>query len=246
MALLRELVAHQRHGSSTAQLAAGTGIDRATAHRMLQCLAAEELLTYDPATRKYHFGRLAFEIGFAASDRIDIPQLAKPTMTRLAERTGDTVFLMVRSGDDAVCADRAIGSYPIKTFVVDVGTRRPLGIGGGSLAILARLPAAVAELSLRQSAQRIAGYPGMSVERVRELMDEAQRRGFVAMDVVAVPGARTVSMAVMTGAGRPVAALSVTAIAARMTPERELELARLLEQEARDLGEILDKRFSSV
>lgn len=246
MALLRELVRSQRKGATSGQLASRTGIDRSTAHRMLQCLAAEDLLTYDADSRKYHFGRLAYEIGFAASERIDIPQLSKPTLARIAEDTGDTVFLMIRSGDDAVCADRAIGSYPIKTFVVDVGTRRPLGIGGGSLAMLSRLPPPVADLYLNQNEQRIAAFPDMTAQRVRTMMLEARRLGYVAMDVVGVPGARTVSVAVMTGAGRPVAAISVTAIALRMNPQREQELARLLLKETQALGKVYDERFDSA
>ena len=40
------------------------------------------------------------------------------------------------SGADAVCIDRRLGSYPVKTLTVEVGTKRPLGIGAGSLAIL--------------------------------------------------------------------------------------------------------------
>lgn len=244
VALLRALVQSQRRGATSAQLGEATGIDRSTAHRMLQCLAAEDLLSYDTATRRYHFGRLAYEIGFAASERVDLPQLSKPALARIAEDTGDTVFLMARSGDDAVCVDRAVGSYPIKTFVVDVGTRRPLGIGGGSLAILSKLPPAVADLSLSQNAQRIAQYPGMSVEWVRAAMAEAQRVGYVAMDVVAVPGARTVSMAVMSRGGRPIAALSVTAISLRMTPAREQEVARILKREADGLSEVFDRRFA--
>lgn len=243
VALLRELTVC-RKGASSAQLAARTGIDRSTAHRMLQCLAAEDLLAYDADTRRYSFGRLAYDIGMAAAERLDLPQLCKPALARIADDTGDTVFLMVRSGDDAVCADRAIGSYPIKTFVVDVGTRRPLGVGGGSLAMLSALPDDVAELVLGHNAQRIATYEGMSVDRVRALRAKARKAGYVAMDVVAVPGARTVSVAILTAAGRPVAALSVTAIALRMTPAREKELAKILQREASELGKLLDQRVA--
>src|SRR3546814_18638585 len=77
---------------------------------MRQCLAAEDLLAYDADARRYSFGRLAYDIGMAAAERLDLAQLCRPALARIADDTGDTVFLMVRSGDDAVCADRAIGS----------------------------------------------------------------------------------------------------------------------------------------
>jgi DNA-binding IclR family transcriptional regulator len=245
-ALLRELALGNRRGMSCAELAARTGIDRTTAHRMLQRLKLEDLLAYDEDTRHYSFGRLAYDIGLAASERLDLPQLCKPTLARIADDTGDTVFLMVRSGDDAVCADRAAGSYPIKTFVVDVGTRRPLGIGAGSLAILGALPDDVAELILGHNARRIATYPGMSVKQVQAMMATARDVGYVSMNVVGVPGVRAIGVPVVTAAGRPVASLSTAAITARMTPDREGELARILHRESQALGVRLSQHITGV
>jgi DNA-binding IclR family transcriptional regulator len=60
-------------------------------------------------------------------------------MMRIAEATGDTVFLTQRSGLDSVCVDRQEGTFPIKTFTLEIGMRRPLGVGTGSLAILSGL-----------------------------------------------------------------------------------------------------------
>jgi DNA-binding IclR family transcriptional regulator len=240
--LLRELIDSNRRGASSSELAARAGLDRSTARRMLQCLVDEDLLAFDTENRRYYFGHLAYDIGLAASERLDLPQLCKPTLARIADDTGDTVFLMIRSGDEAVCADRAVGSYPIKTFVVDVGTRRPLGIGAGSLAMLSSLPEDVAELVLTHNAPRIGAYDGMTVEQLRAMMLEARQQGYVAMDVVDVPGARTVSVAVTSGPGRPVAALSVAAIAMRMTPEREARLLTILRREAAEVASMLDRR----
>ncbi|MFC4278050.1 IclR family transcriptional regulator [Achromobacter aloeverae] len=240
--LLRALVAAQRRGATSAELAARTGLDRSTARRMLQCLAEEDVLAFDSATRRYHFGHLAYDMGLAASERLDLPQLCKPALARIADDTGDTVFLMMRSGDDAICADRAVGSYPIKTFIVDVGTRRPLGIGAGSLAMLSALPEDVAELVLANNVPRLGAYAGMNEERLRAMLREARGQGHVAMDVVDVPGARTVAVPILTGAGRPVAALSVAAIAMRMTPEREAMVLAVLRREAEGVGRLLTAR----
>ncbi|WP_233236915.1 IclR family transcriptional regulator [Bordetella sp. LUAb4] len=242
VSLLRTLVAAQRRGATSAELAARTGLDRSTARRMLQCLVEEDVLVFDIDTRRYHFGHLAYDMGLAASERLDLPQLCKAALARIADDTGDTVFLMIRSGDDAVCADRAVGSYPIKTFIVDVGTRRPLGIGAGSLAMLSALPEEVAELVLANNVPRLGTYAGMNEKRLRAMMREARTQGHVAMDVVDVPGARTVSVPILTGTGRPVAALSVAAIALRMTPEREAMVLAVLRREAAAIGEALAAR----
>ena len=147
VALLRALTPQNKRGASAAELAGMVSIERTTAHRILKCLAEEGMLSFDQQSRRYRLGPLVSEMGAAASEVLDLPALCRPTLMRIADDVGDTVFLMVRRGDEATCADRISGHYPIKTFVVDVGTRRPLGIGAGSMAILSALPEDVANFA---------------------------------------------------------------------------------------------------
>jgi DNA-binding IclR family transcriptional regulator len=60
----------------------------------------------------------------------------------LAASTEDTVYLMLRSYDDVLCAWRAQGAYPIKANVVALGDRRPMGASVAGLCLLASLPEA--------------------------------------------------------------------------------------------------------
>lgn len=242
VALLRALIPCNKRGASALQLAEATGIDRSTAHRILQCLAREQLLSFNAQQHRYRLGPLASAMGAVASEVIDLPALCRPALMRIADDVGDTVFLMVRNGDDAVCADRASGAYPIKTFVVNVGTRRPLGVGAGNMAILSALPHDVADLLLQQNAPRLKQYPDVSLSDVRALLDESRERGYVVMDVVGVEGVRALGVAVCVD-GRPMAALSIASIALRMTDERVHVLVKLLKREASDLGRVLERHI---
>ena len=229
-ALLRELTGSNRVGLATAELAARVGLDRTTVHRMLRCLVDEGLASQEPVGKRYFLGPLAYEMGLAAAERTDLRALCQPTLARLARETGDTAFLMVRSGDDAVCLDRAEGSYPVKTFVVDVGTRRPLGLGAGSLAILSALPEDEAEAVLARNAQRVGQFEGMTVAQLRSMLVQARQAGHVATEVIEVPGVRAIAVPLLSSSGRVAAGLSVAAVERRMGREREATLlARLLE-----------------
>jgi len=241
VALLRALIPRNKHGASAMQLAEETGIDRTTVHRILQCLTRENLLTFNAQQHRYRLGPLASEMGAVASEVIDLPVLCRPTLTRIANDVGDTVFLMVRKGDDAICADRASGAYPIKTFVVNVGTHRPLGVGAGNMAILSALPHDVADLILQQNEPRLKLYPDLSISDTRALLAESRKRGYVIMNVVGVEGVRALGVPVYVH-GRPLAALSIASIALRMTDERVLVLVRLLKREADDLGKLLERQ----
>lgn len=240
-ALLRELMVSNREGASTSELATRAAIERTTAHRMLRCLVDEGLVSHDPATRRFYLGPLAYEMGLAAAERTDLRAICKPALTRIADETQDTVFLMIRSGDDSVCVERAEGSYPVKTFVVDVGTRRPLGVGAGSLAILSALPTHEAELVLARNAGRVTPYEDLTASRLEQMMLQARTDGYVAMDVVNLHGVRAVAVPITTPAGRAVAALSVATVQWRMTAPRERVLIDRLHQEAAQLGRLLSR-----
>ena len=117
--LLREIAAHNRAGSRLLDLATRTNLQRPTVHRMLKCLAHEGMVQQDSETHRYFLGPMAFELGLTAAPRFNLREICHPAMTRIAEATGDTVFLTQRSGLDAVCIDRHEGTFPIKTFIVD-------------------------------------------------------------------------------------------------------------------------------
>jgi hypothetical protein len=123
--LLREIAAHNRGGSRLLDLATRTGLQRPTVHRMLKCLAADNMVQQDGDSHRYYLGSMVFELGLTATPRFNLREMCHPALARIAEATGDTVFLTQRSGLDAVCLDRREGAFPIKTFTLEVGRRRP-------------------------------------------------------------------------------------------------------------------------
>ena len=94
-------------------------------HRLLRALVAQGMAVQDTATRRYRLGALVFELGLAAAHRFNLRDLSMSALTRLAMETGDTSFLFVRSGNDAVCINRVQGGYPIQTPALPMGSRQP-------------------------------------------------------------------------------------------------------------------------
>jgi DNA-binding IclR family transcriptional regulator len=220
VALLREIASNNRAGLKHVELVERTGLDRSTTHRILKCLAAEAFLVLDPATKRYRLGPLAFYLGLMGSDQGNLRDLAAPLLSEIAEETGDTVFLMVRVGAEAICADRREGSYPIKTFVVEVGTRRPLGVGAGGMAILSSLKDEEIAAAMHLNAAQIARFPGISEASIQAAVRETRARGYSLMDVPVVAGVRAVGYPICLPGGQVVAAFSLAAIAPRITAQR--------------------------
>lgn len=236
-ALLREIAAARGGGASLQSLAAATGLVPSTAHRMLQALVREELLAKDGASRAYRPGPLLYELGLAASPRLDLRKLCQPALQRLAEATGDSAYLTIRSGEDALCLDRCEGSFPIKALPLEVGNRRPLGVGAGALAVLAAMTPPESEEAILANASRYPRYR-LVAERVREELEACRRRGHAVSTGRFV--ARYRGVAVPFGGGSvPAASLCIVAISERLKPDRLERVATLLAREGRALGALL-------
>jgi DNA-binding IclR family transcriptional regulator len=232
LTLLREIAAHNRGGSRLLDLATRTGLQRPTVHRMLKCLAAENMVQQNPETHRYFLGPMVFELGLTAAPRFNLREICHPALTRIAEATNDTVFLTQRSGLDSVCIDRHEGTFPIKTFTLEIGMRRPLGVGTGSLAILAALPEEEIRSIVTANAPRLLEY-GLSQTSLMTQVKNAQRHGYAVREAPTLAGVRSIGQALHNQSGIPFAALSISAISSRMTEKRVGELAVMLKGETR-------------
>lgn len=234
LTLLREIAAHNRSGSRLLDLATRTGLQRPTVHRMLKCLAAESMVQQDGDNHRYFLGPMVFELGLTAAPRFNLREICHPSLSRIAEATGDTVFLTQRSGLDSVCLDRREGTFPIKTFTLEIGMRRPLGVGTGSLAILSALPDEEIQSVISANTGRLPEYglnPGTLLSQVKR----SQKLGYAMRELPGLSGVRSVGQALRNQGGVAFAALSVSTISSRMSDKRAAEVAQLLKNESRQL-----------
>ncbi len=237
-ALLLRLIANANHqGARLVDLTLHSGLERPTVRRILQGLVAEGLVRQQTNDHRYLLGHLTYELGLAAARGIDMPAIAAPSLERIARDTGDTVYLVQRSGADAVCIDRREGSYPIKVLTIDVGARRPLGAAVGGLALQAGAPpdecSAILQLNRSQNAPYEALY-GLSLEQA---VRDARQQGFAWMPVNVLPYLSGVGVTVPAAAGTPHVALSVSAISSRlMDNNRYVAVARILQEEAESIA----------
>ena len=234
LTLLREIAAHNRGGSRLLDLATRTGLQRPTVHRMLKCLAGENMVQQDGDTHRYFLGSMVFELGLTATPRFNLREVCHPALARIADATGDTVFLTQRSGLDAVCLDRREGAFPIKTFTLEVGMRRPLGVGTGSLAILSALPEEEIQKVVGANNGRLPEY-GLNGGALLGQVKRAQKLGYAMREMPGLAGVRSVGQALRNHGGIPFAALSVSTITSRMSEKRAVEIATLLKTETRQI-----------
>jgi DNA-binding IclR family transcriptional regulator len=229
--VLRVLARGGADGLALRVVASECDVGKGTAHRLLAALIDAGFAYQDGETRHYRLGA-GLSLLAQAANRQNIGDLARAGIRRLADQTSDTVYASVREGPAAVCVGREIGAFPIRTLTLEVGDRRPLGVGSGALAMLAFLPDDEIEPMLAKNEAWIAQYPGYSPGYLREAIAESRRYGFAFVDGRRIPGMNAIGVPVHDASGAVVAALSLAAISDRVSGERIAELAGLLQREA--------------
>lgn len=212
-------------------LAGAAGVDKASALRLLETLVAEGLVERDPETKAFSPGREWLTLQSASQHRLDLRPLVRPALIRLAHAFEDSAILSVPSGWESVCLDLQLGTFPIRANYLDVGSRRPLGVGAGSLALLAALPDNEVDTVLGCIAPSLKRYPRITPTTLRHQVEATRKRGYAVLLDVVVERMGGIGIALPGPDGYPLGAISIAALNERIV-ERETTLARALRREA--------------
>ena len=234
--VIRALAELQADGGRVTQIARNVGLTQATTHRLLQSLVAEGMVEQDERSKLYRLSIDFFALAAKAGDGGGLRALCRPALLRLSASLGDSIFLLVRSGFDAVCLDRSEGPFPIRSFTGDIGGRIALGVGQGALAILAFLPEAEREEVIRFNLSRVREYGVYDEVYLRTEIEKVRQQGYAGRNTGLLEGMAGVAVPICDREGRAVAALSVGTIADRLNADRMPTVVELLKREAAGIG----------
>lgn len=235
-AIIGHLSHAQREGARVTQIAKDIGLTQATVHRTLQALIAQNVVEQDERTKHYRLSIEFFVLAARAGNPSHLRDLCRPLLLRLSASLGDTLFLLARSGFDAVCIDRSEGPFPIRSFTGDIGGRVALGVGQGSLAILAFLPEAEREEVIRFNVPRVRELGALDEVYLRTEIDRVRVQGYADKNTGLLEGMAGVAVPICDRDGHAVAALSVGTISARLNAERLPAVVELLRKEAQRIS----------
>ncbi len=219
-----------RRNSRLTDIAAASGQDKATALRLLDVLLREGFVVRDPDSKRYALGPEIFVLGAAAAARFDPRPIARPSLIRLVSAFEDSAILSIARGAESVCIDVEPGSFPIRANYLEVGSRRPLGAGAGSLALLSWLPDSEIEALTPSLKIQLRRYPGLTGRVLAQHIAASRRRGYALMLDLVVDRMGGIAMPILGVDGRPVAAISIAALTERIV-SREKILAEALRRE---------------
>jgi DNA-binding IclR family transcriptional regulator len=226
-------------GARLQELAAGAGLAKASAYRLLRTLEQTGLAERVPGTDRYRLGVRCLEFGQAYLEQIDLRREALPVMERLRQEFNETVHLGVL--DDrlrVVYLEKLDSAQAVGIMMSRVGRTAPsycTGIGKSLLAAQDGDP--VALLAQWGELRRYTPNTIFEPEELRSELERIRSYGYALDREEHEAGVRCVASAIIGPPGAPPAALSIAGPAQRM-PEKLLvgQLATAATAAAREIG----------
>lgn len=228
--ILKAVAAAGSEGASLAEIARGEDLARSTAHRILKCLVDEALLEQPEGAARYLVGPLVQELALSAPGSAVEVARWRPAVDNIARRTGVTTYLMRRSGVEAVCLHKADGHTQVRVIPVEVGQRRPLGVGAGATALLAALDEATCNRFIDLIAAQLA-YPHITKETLQEAVRRTRKEGFAVSQGRVLEQAFGMGMVVPDRKAAPSLAISIAALLSSVKEPDIKQWAQIIREE---------------
>lgn len=211
-------------GVTLAGLSAALGVHKTTVHRSLAALRHRDYVAQDPQTGRYGLGPAAVGLADRYFAEDDLATRLHPALAALCAATDELVHLGVLSGVQVVYLDKVEPERPVRVWSA-VGRRNWAATTALGRAVLAQRDTPRTALDGYVAPVEPAGR--VDATRLADELARARERGYAVEVEENEPGIACLAVPVLRGA-RPVAAVSITAPAERMTAARRAELHRVV------------------
>ncbi|MEP3247726.1 MAG: IclR family transcriptional regulator C-terminal domain-containing protein [Sneathiella sp.] len=229
------VIAENSSGLTLTGISRALGLAPSTTHRLLTTLQEERYVQYDRDNSHWQIGMQAFVTGNGFLSSRDLVGVARPFMRRMMEENGETVNLAISEGDDVIYMAQ-VESREMMRVYSKPGNKVPLHCSGVGKAIMMLMP--------RTDIERIAaqkGLPKLTDKTLTDLVSlkaelmQSKKQGFAVDDEEHAVGLRCVASVIYDEYAEPLAALSISGPAARISAERLKELGETVRQFAESI-----------
>ncbi len=231
---------------SLSEISTKLGLHKSTVHRLIMVLERHKLVERNSDNGRYRLGLKLFELGTKAVSKLDLRGRARPVLERLVLETSETVHLCILDDTEVVYLDKVEPARSVR-MASSVGRRNPAYCTAVGKAILAWLPEERVESIVRKHG--LKAVTANTITSFLELKTELaaiRERGYAVDNEEIEEGVRCVGCVVRDFSGGPVAAISVSGPAFRVTQEKVKGISRPVVAAANALSAELGFKQSKV
>jgi DNA-binding IclR family transcriptional regulator len=232
--LLRQFTA-QEPEFGVSDLARRLGMDRASVHRLLQAMVAENMVEQDGPSRRYRLGLGVLDLAAVRLSQHNLLPIALPLLEGLRDLTGETVALLVPDRVEAVCIAVVESRHAVRVGY-DVGERIPLHGSAGGQALLAHLSEEAVEAYCAPGLARFTPRTITDKPALEAALARIRQDGFAWAEDSYIEGVLSAAAPVFDPKQRIAASIAVAGPAQRLTSKALPRLAAAALQTAERIG----------
>lgn len=164
-------------GMTLAEIAEAVGDAKSAVHRALSGLVHYGFVEQTSRRGRYKLGPAIFALSARPNSVRDTVRLMKPALIEITRKTGGATYLLARAGTDSLCLDMEEGPTPTQSLVNGIGGRIPMGVGAGSVCMLAEMDARTRDALITANEHRLSPYT--SRPQIEEAVRFYQHHGYV-------------------------------------------------------------------
>lgn len=213
------------------------GLQKSTVHRLLTVMAGQGFIARDLGSQRYRLGHKLIHLGHLSARQYQLRDVALPVMRRVWEKSGETVTLSIRIGDQRMYLDQ-IESLEEVRVTVDIGKSLPIYCGAGGKIFLAFMdPVEVDRILGSVPLQPLTPATVVDPARLRDDLALVRVQGYAMSLGERVAGVHAIAAPLRSSSGQVVAAIGISGPASRLSSGRLAERAPLLVQAATEMSD---------
>lgn len=233
-----ELLSYHVEGLSIKEISEALDYHKSTVHRLLGTLIQKGYVSQNQKTAHYHVTLKLFQLGSRKVEKLDLIQLSKPYLNKLARISGEVVHLVLRDQQDIIYVDKVEGDQIIRMHS-HIGQRRPMYCTAVGKAILSTLPVEEVEKVFVNST--IEALTEKTITTIDQLLQEREliiRKGYALDQEENEIGVTCVAVAIVGMDGMSQGAISISGPTQRMVDKTQ-EYGEQLKNCAREISKEL-------
>ncbi|MFA5902737.1 MAG: IclR family transcriptional regulator [Desulfobacula sp.] len=234
-----ELFTSEAPALSLSEVVAALEINKSTAYRFLTTLETMGYLERDSSNRRYRPSLKVLQLGFRAIN-LDVRQVARPYLERLAQDMCETVSMGVMSGTDVIYIDR-VRNRSIVGVVLEVGSRLPAHTVTIGKVLLSEYPPEKLAGFLEKAKLKEFGPKTITThEGLLAELSLAREQGFAICDEELAPGLMAAGALIRDHHGKAIAGINVSGSVSTISIERlKNEIAPAVVETARQISQAI-------
>ena len=209
-----DLLSQSENGMGATEVGNHLNINKSSASRLMQTLAAYGYIEQHPDTRRYSLGARLVNIGQSVLNRFPLRDQARPYLTQLTQATGECSHVAILAQGRALYIDQ-VESPSILRVETEIGILSPLHCTALGKVLLAANRSAMPE--------ELTEYTPLTItdrDTLEAHLDEIATNGYAVDDEEHVPGVRCVAAPVFGFRKQVIGSIGISGPAGRVTDEK--------------------------